>query len=135
MAQNDHFGQNDLFRTGFWYREGQNGPKWSNSVHFGLKEVFFGPLFLTGCFPGDFQEGNGPLRHSGKRPIKVGNRPIKEGKRAINANGQLSGTPPSKKAHCLAVGAYASWLLSPNRIMRNHAESCEIMADHANHSA
>ena len=34
----------------------------------------------------------------------------------------------------LAVGAYASWLLSPNRIMRNHAESCEIMTDHANHN-
>ena len=24
-------------------------------------------LFLMGCFPGDFQEANGPLRHSGKR--------------------------------------------------------------------
>ena len=34
----------------------------------------------------------------------------------------------------LAIGAYASWLLSPNRIMRNHAESCEIIADHANHA-
>ena len=27
-----------------------------------------------GCFPGDFQEGNGPSRHSGKRPIKEGKR-------------------------------------------------------------
>ena len=34
----------------------------------------------------------------------------------------------------LAVGAYASWFLSPNQIMRNHAESREIMADHANHA-
>ena len=31
----------------------------------------------------------------------------------------------------LAICAYASWLLSPNRIIRNHAESCDIMADHA----
>ena len=37
--------------------------------------------------------------------------------------------------HSLAIGAYyASWFLSPNRIMRNHAESCEIMADHAKHA-
>ena len=36
---------------------------------------------------------NGPLRHSGKRPIKEGKRPIKEGKRPINANGQFWGTP------------------------------------------
>ena len=33
---------------------------------------------------------NGPLRHSGKRPIK-------EGKRPINANGQFSGTLPWSK--------------------------------------
>ena len=38
-----------------------------------------------GCFPGSFQDGNGPLRHSGKRPIKVGKRPIQEGKRTISA--------------------------------------------------
>ena len=34
----------------------------------------------------------------------------------------------------LAVGAYASWLLSPIWIMRNHAESRDVMADHANHA-
>ena len=48
------------------------------------------PLFLMGCFPRDFEEGNGPLRPSAKRPIK-------EGKRPINANGQFSGTPPWRK--------------------------------------
>ena len=47
------------------------------------------PLFSMGCFPGDFQEENGPLRHSGKRPIKVGKRPIKEGKRPISTNVQF----------------------------------------------
>ena len=44
------------------------------------------PLFLTGCFPVDFQEGKRPLRtKSVKRPIKVGKRPINEGKRPIKA--------------------------------------------------
>ena len=44
------------------------------------------PLFLTGCFPVDFQEAKRPLRtKSGKRPIKVGKWPIKEGKRPIKA--------------------------------------------------
>ena len=52
------------------------------------------PLFLMGCFPGDFQEGKRPLKAFGKRPIKVRKRPIKEGKRPINANGQFSGTLP-----------------------------------------
>ena len=33
-GQNDHFGQNDLIRTGFWYSQDQNGPK----------EVYFGPF-------------------------------------------------------------------------------------------
>ena len=82
-----------------------------------VKNLFM-PLFLMGCFPGDFEEGKRPLRHSGKRPIKVGKRPIKvgkrpikvgkrpikvgkrpikEGKRTISANGQLSGTPPRWK--------------------------------------
>ena len=55
------------------------------------------PLFLMGCFPGDFKRENSPLRHLGKRPIKVGRRPIKEGKRPINANGQFLGTLPSWK--------------------------------------
>ena len=44
-------------------------------------------------FPGIFKRENGPLRHSGKRPTKVGKRLIKEGKRPINANGQFSGAP------------------------------------------
>ena len=42
-------------------------------------------LSLMGCFPGDFQEGNGPLRHSRKRPVKVRKWPIKEGKRPFKA--------------------------------------------------
>ena len=37
-----------------------------------------------------FKSENGPLRHSGKWPIK-------EGKRPINANGQFSGAPPCSK--------------------------------------
>ena len=36
----------------------------------------------------------GPLRHSRKRPIKVGKRPIKDVKHPINANGQYPDTPP-----------------------------------------
>ena len=52
------------------------------------------PLFLMGCFPNDFQRENGPLRHSGKRPIKVGKRPSKDGERPIKVNGLFSGTPP-----------------------------------------
>ena len=52
------------------------------------------PLFSMGCFPADSQEGNGPLRHFGKRPFKDAKRPIKEGKRPISANGQHSGTLP-----------------------------------------
>ena len=44
------------------------------------------PLFLTGCFPEDFQEVKRPLRaKSVKRPIKVAKRPINEGKRPIKA--------------------------------------------------
>ena len=44
------------------------------------------PLFLMGCFPGDFQEVKRPLRtQSVKRPIKVGKRPINEAKRPIKA--------------------------------------------------
>ena len=58
-----------------------------------LKNLFMG-LFLMGCFPGDFHEGNGLLRQSGKRPVKVGKRPIQEGKRPIKANGVCSGTLP-----------------------------------------
>ena len=50
------------------------------------------PLFLMGCLWGIFKRENGPLRHVGKRPIKVGKRPIKEGKRPMNADGQFSGT-------------------------------------------
>ena len=59
-----------------------------------LKNLSMG-LSEKGCFPIDFQEtkrpkegvqGNGPLRHSGKRPIKVGKRPInlEEGKHPLN---------------------------------------------------
>ena len=44
--------------------------------------------FLMGCFPGKFKRENGPVRHWGRRPIKVGQRPIKEGKRPVNTNGQ-----------------------------------------------
>ena len=33
-----------LFRTGFLHSRDQNGPKWSFLVHFGPKEVFFGPF-------------------------------------------------------------------------------------------
>ena len=47
-----------------------------------------------GCFSGDFQEENGALRHSEKRPIKVEKGPIEGGKRPISANGPFSGTPP-----------------------------------------
>ena len=41
------------------------------------------PIFLMGCFPGRFQQGKGPLRHSGTRPIKVRKkkRPFRERKR------------------------------------------------------
>ena len=49
---------------------------------------------LARCVQGIFKRENGPLRHSGRRPIQVGIRPIKEGKRPISANGQFSGTPP-----------------------------------------
>ena len=52
------------------------------------------PLFLVGCFQAIFEKENGPLGHSGKRPIKVGKRPIKEGKRPIKVNGLFSDTPP-----------------------------------------
>ena len=38
-------------------------------------------LMPLGCFQRIFKRDNGPLRHSGTRPIKVGKRPIKEGKR------------------------------------------------------
>ena len=44
------------------------------------------PLFLMGCFPGDFRERKRPIKaKSAKRPIKVGRRPIKEGKWPIEA--------------------------------------------------
>ena len=46
-----------------------------------------------GCFPEDCREGKRPLRHLGKRPIKVKKRPVKEGKRPIKVNGLFSGTP------------------------------------------
>ena len=36
---------------------------------------------------GIFTRENGPLRHSGRRPIKVGKRPIKVGERPIKPNG------------------------------------------------
>ena len=42
-------------------------------------------------------DGNGPLRHSGRRPIKVGKRSIKEGKWPIKVNGLFSGTTPHWK--------------------------------------
>ena len=44
-----------------------------------FQEPVNAPL-LSALFPGDFKRENGPLRHSGKRPIKIGKRPIKEGK-------------------------------------------------------
>ena len=47
------------------------------------------PLFLMGCFLGDFQEGDGPLRHSGKQPIKEGKRPIKEGNAPLTLMGSF----------------------------------------------
>ena len=44
-----------LFRTGFWYSQDQNGPKWSVLVHFGLKRsilVHLGPpTVLWPLFP------------------------------------------------------------------------------------
>ena len=44
------------------------------------------PLFLTGCFPMDFQEVKRPLgTKSAKRPIKDGKRTINKGKRPIKA--------------------------------------------------
>ena len=46
----------------------------------GIKNLLM-PLFLMGCFPGDFQEGKRPIKAFRERPIKVGKRPIKEGKR------------------------------------------------------
>ena len=48
-------------------------------------------------FPEIFQRENGPLRYSGKRPIKVGKRPAREAKRPINATGLFSGTLPWSK--------------------------------------
>ena len=37
-----------------------------------------------GCFRGGFREGKRPIiRHTGKRPIKIGERLIKEGKRPM----------------------------------------------------
>ena len=38
-------------------------------------------------FQGIFAKENGPCRHSGKRPIKVGKQPIEEGKRPIKLMG------------------------------------------------
>ena len=60
------------------------------------------PLFLTGCFPVDFQEVKRPLRtKSVKRPIKVGKRPINEGKRPVKAKVLVGASvgclPPEKK--------------------------------------
>ena len=36
-----------LFWTGCWHSRDQNGPKWSILVHFGLKELYFGPFRST----------------------------------------------------------------------------------------
>ena len=87
-----------------------NGPLFRKVLVFEVSRAaciarFKNPLFLMGCFQGDFKRENGPTRHAGKRPIKVGKRPIKVGKRPINASGQFFGHPamvengPSKKAH------------------------------------
>ena len=67
-------------------------------------------------------------------------RPLHTDVRASDYRAQFGRSLPKRSGisglcdSALAVGAYASWLLSPNRIMRNHADSCEIMADHANHA-
>ena len=47
------------------------------------------PLFLMGCFPGDFQEGKRPIKAFGKRPMKVGKRPIKEGNAPLTLMGSF----------------------------------------------
>ena len=58
------------------------------------------PLFLMGCFPGDFQEGKRSMKALGKRPIKEGKRPIKEGKRrTMCGHPTMVDNGPSKKAH------------------------------------
>ena len=89
------------------------------------QEPLNGP-FLNGRFPGHFQEGNGPLRHSGKQPIKVGKRPLKEGKRPIKVNGLFSGTPPRWKTAPLERPITRSMKLnsspSPGRLQ--HEISC-----------
>ena len=58
--------------------------------------------FLNGAvFQAIFKRENGPLRHSGKRPIKVGKLPIKEGKRPINLNGnRIAATAVHSVAQC-----------------------------------
>ena len=50
------------------------------------------PLFLMGCFAGDFQEGERPMKAFGENPLRLENGP------SIDAHGQFSGTPPWWKA-------------------------------------
>ena len=71
---------------------GFRGSKAWRLLYMGIAVV---TLFLRmAVFQGIFKRENGPLRHLGKGPIKVGKWLTKDGKRSINANGQFSGTPP-----------------------------------------
>ena len=69
------------------------------------------PLFLLGCFPGQFQEGKRPIKAFGKRPIKVRKRPIK-------ANALFSGTPPWWKT--------APLKFLPGSPLSYHCKVCEV---------
>ena len=69
--------------------------------HVSYAKTLLTVLLLMGCFLGEFEEGNSPVRQSA---IKVGKRPIEEGKCPIKANWLFSGNPPwgngpSKKVH------------------------------------
>ena len=54
--------------------------------------LLLGATFLNGLSPGDFQEGDWPMKANfGSPPIKCGNWPIKEGKQPLEARGLFLG--------------------------------------------
>ena len=68
-----------------WFAQQRRPTKRQTCNSFPIKNLLM-PLFLMGCFPGDFQEVKRPLgTKSEKRPIEVGKRPIKERIRPIKA--------------------------------------------------